>query len=201
MQFISEKYLSLLTSSSRKYQEVSCSSSFYFLLCSKLWRTNCETRKWQLHEQVRATLCLHSPPPLQTVYSSFFFSLQMGHLMQRGTIDLASHPLLSTLYCPPFSGIISRRCGCFPVGERKEKEQVTNINVAGVVEKRSCKFIEDEENIHIVIQMADTDTKSLLPILTIFIHRKIHLEDTNSILWAHHYWFPRAIPNSLSLTF
>lgn len=98
MQFISEKYLSLLTSSSRKYQEVSCSSSFYFLLCSKLWRTNCETRKWQLHEQVRATLCLHSPPPLQTVYSSFFFSLQMGHLMQRGTIDLASHPLLSTLF-------------------------------------------------------------------------------------------------------
>lgn len=103
MQFISEKYLSLLTSSSRKYQEVSCSSSFYFLLCSKLWRTNCETRKWQLHEQVRATLCLHSPPPLQTVYSSFFFFSPNGTFDAEGHYwpsksPFTVHPLLSTLF-------------------------------------------------------------------------------------------------------
>ena len=42
--------------------------------------------------------------------------------------------------------------------------------------------MEDGENIHIVIQIAETDIQSLLPILTIFIHRWIHWEDTKRIL-------------------
>ena len=92
-------------------------------------------------------VCILSP--LQTVSSSSFSS-------QNGAFDAEEHYCPSksphTLYCPPFqpfSGIMSRGFGCFPVGERKEKEKVRNIKVAVVIEKGSCKLTDDEENIHI----------------------------------------------------
>ncbi|XP_028349678.1 transmembrane channel-like protein 1 isoform X2 [Physeter macrocephalus] len=56
-------------------------------------------------------------------YALPFFPLRMGHLMQRSITAPESHPILFTVHLfKPFSGIISRGFGCFPVGERKLQE-------------------------------------------------------------------------------
>lgn len=137
------------------------SPPFFFLSCSKLWRTNCETRKWQLPEQVGDKFMFAIFLPLKTVYPSLFYFLQMGHLIQSGISALSKS--FHNSYCPPFwtfSGIRYRGFGCFSVGEREEKENFWNVNLAVVIERRLCKLTEDEENVHIVIYKQQTEMQS-----------------------------------------
>lgn len=86
-------------SSCRKHQEISCSSLLFFI-ASKLWRTKCETRKWQLHEQVWALLCLHSSSPINSMLFLFYPPSQNGAFCAERHYCHSKSSY--TLYSPPF---------------------------------------------------------------------------------------------------
>lgn len=86
---------SLLMLSSCKHQGISC-SSVLSSWCSKLWRTNCETRKWQLHEQVGDMFMFAVFSPTNSMLFLFIF-LQMRHLMQTGIMTLSKSFHIATV--------------------------------------------------------------------------------------------------------
>lgn len=136
-------------SSSRTHQEISCSSSLLFFIMQQALENKLRNKKMAAARAGLSYVMFAFFLPYKQ-YALSFFPLRMGHLMQRSITAPASHLILFTVHLlKPFSGIISRGFGCFPVGERKEKENFRNIKVAVVIEKGSCKLTEDEENIHI----------------------------------------------------
>lgn len=182
--------------SSRKRQEI-LRSSLLFVSCSKLWRTNCATRKWQLPEQVGEMFVIAWLPPYGSNVPPFL-SFQMGIWCRIALLPWVSHSAMFAARLWRVSQASSPGGHLFSSGDKAGERKIEKWELSSSNRKVTLQIDRRwRRHPHSHIQRVDRNAEALLLPGTILIHRWIHQEDTTGLFWAHHCWFSRAFSNSL----